>query len=509
MKRKLVVTAVALLATSVQAQLYERVYSVPAGYTEEQGKVTVASNPGQLWASTITATFGWNPGPYNEDPPQSVVLTQRCTSSYQGVGLGGLCKNGLGDPPVKITTPLPPPAPFAAIQEQSGFDSVWPNSGTMPNYHDEVRPGAATIVVTCKPELRSPPAGGLGRIIYEATLEPVRVVIHGVVYDTEGTIRPNILVGQKLGANVWVGPEFTLANHQWQALDKGFYRVDWGAEGVNPMFSPRTYRLSHVIQANPGVAFWQQPSIYWFFDEGGEGTGVPTDIHCNVEIRRGTKVIGPATALRKVAVWTPYRFYGHNLSNNVGLTTLDGHLYLSSNMSFPTAVAMNFVGRITVPNMFQPIGVWSFNQTITLRRQSSFLPVITPERVLDNTYPYASEIVGGVAQAAWWPVPNPPDSENLNRSTNDTPAQPLGGNSAVTVDDDYYMHQIFVPPPNGLGTEAVSLAYKHWRWQAGASPVGSGWAMDYGSVTLSGEHPREPKHHQWIAVYLNTGGVVN
>lgn len=176
--------------------------------------------------TTFTYTADTGQTVTTDPPPQSVIVEENCTASFNASSQGtadpppisGSCDNGLNASGNPMSSSGPDPlAP-------GYYNASMSDSRSSIRY--EVKPGAAPFTLTCSPSAQASYTENANvDVAYSATALPVTIDLTGTTLDSSGNA--DVLTGQQVTATLnGIPSNFTVNDYTWSVGGDAFKTYD-------------------------------------------------------------------------------------------------------------------------------------------------------------------------------------------------------------------------------------------------------------------------------------------
>ena len=391
-----------------------------------------------LCQNQITATFTWQGATPDDVPPQSAIVVENSSASYNLAGSANSqsCADEFGDAAG---------GPNSSSQTSSGV-----------RYTVKSNPGAS-FNVTCTPDVNVAgpgyPVYGYATVSvnYNAAVIPVTIGVVGTTRDNVNNADA-VLIGQQLTATLSAGG-FTQSKWQWTASGDIFkdYLVTDGNNTGNAV------ELTGADKMNSGF-------VYYYRSIAGTGP-VPSTITCSATLLLPDGTMPTVTAAKTVQVYAPTgtSFSELHGSMDVYFTAPNQRLEAYSS-ALGRGIMWN--AHTMTPPLFTVSGnqgFWAVVQLVTPVIIADGVTIVPPGTTgLDTTFPYA-----GHAFAA----------DGKTGSDGDTPGMGLAALSSSAEFDASFKTYMLYKPPNVQGclTTRVPLWEMDWNMSGQALDLIGVW----------------------------------
>jgi hypothetical protein len=423
-------------------------------------------------SGTITVTFTWvTDDPYNDPPPDNVVVTETCTASWSGYDVvppTGSCNNGLGFDAVYL-------GPVPGVPSPPFYSASWSSSGTRYSVHPgEDSPGSRTLTITCNPSAQASSfIFASASVYYTCAVSPVHVTLSG-----GGGLPylPHFIIGKGVTATLDQLP-LTPTSYNW-SVDGGnpfedYYTIPWGTSMPDS---------SHY----DGLVTTAGSSLHFYFAkwENDQKTAVACSAHLavpsgahpagglNVTAHRNCIIDKPSNTVSVYMGWVQLTQNPQNVFSLI----LWGAYYDGDTWG------NWWVGAVTTPPVYaNPVwpGGWNYTQLWTPNRTPSLW--CNGQQGLDTTFGYDPD----------WPDLYP-DNGTVHK-TGDAPWETLlPPRTYVSMNDSFTTYTLYRPP----GPDTKLVALKNWGWFAAGEATwnGTAWILSNAGAQWGflEDFPRQP-----------------
>ena len=384
-----------------------------------------------LCQNQITATFTWQPATPDDVPPQSAIVVESSSASYNlaGSAANQSCADGFGDAAS---------GPNSSSQTSSGVRyTVKPNPG-------------ASFNVTCTPDVNVAGPGypiygyATVSVAYNAAAVPVEIILNGT---TRFNNTDAVLIGQGVNVSLSAGG-YPQSGWQWTISGDPF------AGFVTTATSGNAVELKDTDK--------QKASLTYFYRSV---SGASSTVTCSATITLPDGKTPSVTATKSINVMKPtFQFTPTKGTTNLWVVTIPNppnpptsQLWLEP-FNPTTKQGIVFAGTVTTPSGFigESSGIWGIAQLITpsISFTGPNAPApITSLQGLDGVFLYAN--ASGPANGTITKI-------------GDTPGILLNSNSFTGVDDSnkFQSYFLYQPPAStgGTGVTWVPLQEIDWDW---------------------------------------------